>query len=71
MAVAAGEVQIAQGEEGELLAVQREVVVDPQKGVAQEIERVLVAVPDEEGNAPWHSRYAFGLLRTFTRALSR
>ena len=49
MAVAAGAVQIAQGEDGEVVAIQRQVVVDPEGGVAQ-VDRVLVAVPDEQGN---------------------
>ena len=49
MAVAAGEIQIARDRDG-LVAVRRDIVVDPERGVAAEVERVVVAVEDEEGN---------------------
>ena len=47
--VAAGEVEIARDKDG-LVAVRRDVVVDPERGVAAEVERTVVAVEDSEGN---------------------
>ena len=49
MAVAAGEVEIARDKDG-LVAVRRDVVVDPERGVVAEVERTVVAVEDSEGN---------------------
>ena len=48
MAVA-GEVVIVGGEDG-LVAVRRDVIVDPENDVVAEVERVLVAREDDNGN---------------------
>ena len=54
MAVIAGQVQVAQGEAGEVVAVQEEFVVREGEKAGQarleRHERILVAVPDEDGN---------------------
>ena len=54
MAVIAGEVRVAQGEGGEVVAIQDELVVKEGETAGQarleRRERVLVAVPDEDGN---------------------
>ena len=49
MAVQAREVQIAAAEDG-VVAVQRDVIVDREAGVAAEMEKVMVAVDDGEGH---------------------
>ena len=54
MAVIAGEVRVAQGEGGEVVAIQDELVLkEGEHGGPARLERrerVLVAVPDEDGN---------------------
>ena len=54
MAVIAGEVRVAQGEGGEVVAVLDELIVTEGEGGGQarleRRERVLIAVPDGDGN---------------------
>lgn len=47
MAVAR-QVQVAAGEDG-LVAVQRDIIVDPERGIAAEVEKVVVAVDVGDG----------------------
>ena len=46
----ARQVEIGAGADGELVAVQRDLVVDPEKRIVAEVEKTLIAKEDGEGN---------------------